>query len=113
MGALQTAGTVIANQLGLGFVTTIDPTQGRAGRDPLGFLALLGVTLIFASDLHHLVIAALLTATGCFRRAAPFDGDVSKLILERSPALRIAIEISAPFLVFGLIFNAGLAVLSS
>src|SRR5438046_2069322 len=26
MGGLQTAGTVIANQLGLGFVTTIDPT---------------------------------------------------------------------------------------
>ena len=66
MGGLQTAGTVIANQLGLGFVTTIDPTHGPAGRDLFRLPGLLAVTLIFAADLHHLVIAALLTATELF-----------------------------------------------
>jgi flagellar biosynthesis protein FliR len=114
MGALQTAGTVIANQLGLGFVTTIDPTQGQQGAIFSGFLALLAVTLIFASDLHHLVIAALFDSYRLFGPGTlPSTEDASKLILDTvAGAFRIAIEISAPFLVFGIIFNAGLAVLS-
>ena len=59
------AGTVIAQQLGLGFVTAVDPSQGQQGLLVGNFLTLLGVTLIFATDLHHLVIAGCMTATGC------------------------------------------------
>ena len=59
ISALQVAGSVIAQQLGLGFVTAVDPTQGQQGVIVGNFLTLLGVTLIFATDLHHLVIAAL------------------------------------------------------
>ena len=33
ISALEVAGSVIAQQLGLGFVTAVDPTQGRAGRN--------------------------------------------------------------------------------
>ena len=58
LAALQTAGSVIAQQLGLGFVTAIDPTQGQQGLLIGNFLTLLGVTLLFATDSHHLVIAA-------------------------------------------------------
>lgn len=114
MGGLQTAGTVIANQLGLGFVTTVDPTQGQQGAIFSGFLALLAVTLIFASDLHHLVIAALYDSYTLFAPGTlPNAGDAAQMILQTvAGAFRIAIQISAPFLVFGLIFNAGLAVLS-
>src|SRR5947209_19628240 len=57
ISALQTAGSVIAQQLGLGFVTAVDPTQGQQGLIVGNFLTLLGVTLIFATDLHHMVIA--------------------------------------------------------
>src|ERR1044072_8368705 len=59
LSALQVAGSVIAQQLGLGFVTAIDPTQGQQGLILGNFLTLLGITLIFATDLHHLVIAGL------------------------------------------------------
>ena len=31
LSALQVAGSVIAQQLGLGFVTAVDPTQGQQG----------------------------------------------------------------------------------
>jgi flagellar biosynthetic protein FliR len=114
MGGLQTAGTVIANQLGLGFVTTIDPSQGQQGAIFSGFLGLLAVTLIFASDLHHLVIAALYDSYRLFQPGTlPASADAVKLVVSTvAGAFKIAIQISAPFLVFGLIFNAGLAVLS-
>src|SRR4051812_33548416 len=59
IASLQVAGSVIAQQLGLGFVTEIDPTQGQQNVIVGNFLSLLGIVLIFATDLHHLVIAAL------------------------------------------------------
>ena len=31
LSALQVAGSIIAQQLGLGFVTAVDPTQGQQG----------------------------------------------------------------------------------
>ena len=56
MSSLQVAGAVIAQQMGLGFVTAVDPTLGQQGAIVGNFLAMLGVTLIFATDLHHLVM---------------------------------------------------------
>ena len=67
ISALQVAGSVIAQQLGLGFVTAVDPTQGQQGVIVGNFLTMLGVTLIFATDLHHLVIAALNDSYTLFR----------------------------------------------
>src|SRR3954464_709357 len=59
LSALQVAGSVIAQQLGLGFVTAVDPTQGQQGLLIGNFLTILGLTLLFATDTHYLVIAAL------------------------------------------------------
>ncbi len=59
LSALPVAGSVIAQQLGLGFVTAVDPTQGQQGVLIGNFLTILGMTLLFATDSHHLVIAAL------------------------------------------------------
>src|SRR5256886_11049855 len=42
ISALQDAGSVIAQQLGLGFVTAVDPTQGQQGLILGNFLTLLG-----------------------------------------------------------------------
>ena len=59
LSALQVGGAVIAQQMGLGFVTSVDPTQGQQGVLIGNFLTMLGVTLLFATDSHYLVIAAL------------------------------------------------------
>src|SRR3974390_3943252 len=59
ISALQVAGSVVAQQLGLGFVTAIDPTQNQQGLLVGNFLTVLGIALVFATDLHHLVIVAM------------------------------------------------------
>jgi flagellar biosynthetic protein FliR len=114
ISALQIAGFVIAQQLGLGFVTAVDPTQGQQGLLVGNFLSLLGVTLVFAVDLHHLVIAALNDSYSLFRPGEiPLLGDVAALTTQTvATAFRIGIQLAAPFLVFGLLFNLGLGVLS-
>ncbi|MGZ5840945.1 MAG: flagellar biosynthetic protein FliR [Xanthobacteraceae bacterium] len=114
ISALEVAGSVIAQQLGLGFVTAVDPTQGEQGMIVGNFLTLLGITLFFATDMHHLVIAALNDSYTLFEPGElPTTGDAAALITKMvAGAFRIGIQLSAPFIVFGLLFNIGLGVLA-
>ena len=114
IAALQIAGSVVAQQMGLGFVTAVDPTQGQQGVIVGNFLGVLGVTLIFATDLHYLVIAALNDSYTLFRPGeVPIMGDAANLLTGTvASAFRIGVQLAAPFLVFGLLFNLGLGVLS-
>ena len=114
ISALQIAGTVVAQQLGFGFVTAVDPTQNQQGVLVGNFLTVFGIALIFATDLHYLVIAALNDSYNIFKPGEmPLTGDVAKHITQIvATAFRIGIQLAAPFLVFGLLFNLGLGVLS-
>jgi flagellar biosynthetic protein FliR len=114
ISALQVAGSVVAQQLGLGFVTAVDPTQGQQGIIIGNFLTMLGITLVFATDLHHLIIAALNDSYRLFRPGEiPVVGDIASLMTKTAAAaFRIGVQLSAPFLIFGLLFNLGLGVLS-
>ena len=114
LSALQVAGMVVAQQMGLGFVTAVDPTQGQQGMLVGNFLAVLGITMIFATDLHHLVIAALNDSYIIFRPGEiPLLGDVANALTTTvAGAFRIGVQIAAPFLVFGLLFNMGLGILA-
>jgi flagellar biosynthetic protein FliR len=114
ISALQVAGSVIAQQLGLGFVTAVDPNQGQQGVIVGNFLTLLGVTMIFATDLHHMVIAGLHDSFRLFEPGeVPPVGDVSALVTNTvAGAFRVGIQLSGPFLLFGLVFNLALGVLS-
>lgn len=115
MGALSIAGTAIAMQTGLGFAEAVDPT-GTAPPATLfaGFLSVLAVTLILVTDLHHVLIHALADSYLLFRPGtlAP-AGDVAETALATmTGAFKVAVQISAPFLLFGLIFHVGSGVLS-
>jgi flagellar biosynthetic protein FliR len=114
ISALEVAGSVIAQQLGLGFVTAVDPTQGEQGVIVGNFLTMLGITLFFATDMHYLVIAALNDSYTLFEPGEVLaTGDVAALMTKTvSGAFRIGIQLSSPFLVFGLVFNLGLGLLS-
>jgi flagellar biosynthesis protein FliR len=114
LSALQVGGAVIAQQMGLGFVTSVDPTQGQQGVLIGNFLTMLGITLLFATDSHYLVIAALNDSYNIF---SPGDltpsGDIAALATRAfAAAFKIGMQLSAPFLVFGLVFNIGLGVLA-
>jgi flagellar biosynthetic protein FliR len=100
--------------MGLGFVTSVDPTQGQHGVLVGNFLTMLGVTLLFATDSHHLVIAALNDSYQVFSPGETMSsGDIAALATRAfNAAFRIGLQLSAPFLVFGLVFNMGLGVLA-
>ena len=114
LSALSVAGSVIAQQLGLGFVTSVDPTQGAQGALIGNFLTILGLTLLFVTDMHHLVIAALNDSYKIFVPGELMpSGDVAALATSAfTVAFKIGVQLSSPFIVFGLVFNVGLGLLA-
>jgi len=114
LSALVVAGTTIAFQLGLGFSMAVDPTQDQQSVLVSNFLAILGVALIFATDMHHLAIGALDESYSLFKPGTMLpSGDVAELMITTvSGAFRVGVQLAAPFLVFGILFNVGLGVLA-
>lgn len=115
MLATQVAGAVIAYQSGLSFAQSADPSQGGVQGAVVGtFLGMLGVALIFATDLHHMALAAIYESYAAFSPTTPimFDDAARMAINAIAAAFTIGIQMSAPFIVFGLVFNIGLAILS-
>ncbi len=115
LSALQTAGVIVANQMALSYAQTVDPTQaGQQSATFANFMSMLGVMLIFAMDLHHIAIAAVFDSYKIFAPGQmPVASDAMTLVMNViAGAFKVGVQISAPFLVFGLVFNAGLGLLS-
>jgi flagellar biosynthetic protein FliR len=112
--AMQLAGTVAAQQMALSFSSTVDPTAGVQNPTIATFLVLLATALIFALDLHHLSIRGMHDSYAMMMPGeAPPVGDAAQMILKTFvAAFKVGIQISAPFLVFAIVFNLGLGVLS-
>jgi flagellar biosynthesis protein FliR len=113
LAASQIAGTTIANQMGLGFAMAVDPAQGQQGALIGNFLNLMAITMIFVMDLHHLAIRGM---NDSFQLFPPGDlmpiGDFAKAGTDFiADAFRIGVLVSAPFLVFGIVFNFGVGLL--
>jgi flagellar biosynthetic protein FliR len=114
MTGLATAGQIFGLETGLAFAQTADPTQGQAGQLVSVFLGLLGVTLVFATNLHHVFLLGLRDSYDLFRPGAPVPvGDAAEFALTGfADAFRIGLQIAAPVVVAGLVFRLGLGVLA-
>jgi flagellar biosynthetic protein FliR len=114
MSALQVAGYLIATQIGLAYAQTLDPTQNTQGAVLGNFMTLLGTTLIFMTNLHHLAIGAI---AGSYEMLPPGGhlptGDMAQLVITLvSSSFALGFQLAAPFLVFGFALYAGLGVLA-
>ena len=115
VSATQVAGAIIAFQTGLSAAMAADPTQvGVQGAVFGSFLSFLGMVLIFATDLHHVALAATYDSYMVFPLDAPlmFDDAAQLAIKTVASAFSIGVQISAPFIVFGLVFNLGAGILA-
>lgn len=114
MSAMQMAGAFVAFQIGLASAQIVDPSQGIQSALFASFLSVVAVTLVFAFDLHHLLIRAIGDSYTLFKPGFTIPtGDFASLAVDYvAQSFRIAIQLSAPFLVFGLVFYVGLGILS-
>lgn len=114
LAALDVAASLASQTIGLSFAQMYDPTQGQQAEMLTGFFRMLGVCLIFATDLHHVALAGIADSyTTLPVGAAPAVGDVSALMVRLvGEVFHAGVRIAAPFLVFGLVFNLGLGLAS-
>ena len=111
---LLTAGMIIALQSGVANALANDPASAQQGSIIGNFLMALGVILIFATDLHHLMLRALIDSYSLFVPGAPLAlGDMAALITRIvSVSFVLSMQIAAPFILIGLIFYLGLGLLA-
>lgn len=114
ISALQMAGTTISYQTGLSFAQNVDPGMGGQSLLFATFLSVLAVTLMFATDMHHLLLAAMADSYRLFPPGATLPlGDLAQIALTlTAQAFALGIKLASPFLVFGLVFYFGVGVLS-
>lgn len=107
MTALTTAGEVVSMQTTLGFSQTANPMQAQPGTTLSAFLMLLGVTLVFASNTHHLFIGGIVGSYEAIAPAKPLIvGDFTRMAIRTlSQSFMLGVQLAAPVLVFALIFN--------
>jgi flagellar biosynthetic protein FliR len=107
MASLAVAGEAISLQTTLSFAQTASPLQGAPNTSVGAFLSVLGVTLIFATDLHHSFIGAIVRSYTLFppSRAIPV-GDASDLAVRTvGEAFALGVQLAAPVIVLSLVIN--------
>lgn len=115
MSAAQVAGATIAYQSGLAFAQSADPSAGGVQGAMIGnFIAVLGIALIFATDLHHLVLAGVYGSYELFTPTSELMlADAGQMALDTvAGSFRVGVQMAAPFIVFGLVFYLGLGILA-
>jgi flagellar biosynthetic protein FliR len=114
MAALSVAGQLIATQTGLAYTQTIDPTFGEQGAILGTFFNMLGVVLIFATNLHHLAIGAIHGSYVMIPPggAMPYGDMAQEAINLVSGTFTLGLELAAPFLVVGAAINSAIGLLA-
>lgn len=114
MSALQVAGATAGIASGLGFAQQIDPIASQPAAIFSAFFSMLGLVLIMSVGLHRVMIEAAADSYAIFPPGAfPPIGDATQFVINAvSNSFRLGIQIAAPVLIFSLIFNIALGLVS-
>ncbi len=112
--AMHVAGTVIALQAGLSAAMFFDPNQGTQSVLVSSALTFLGISLIFATDLHLLGLQAAYDSYTMFPpMQAPSFGDFANAATRLvDHGFALGMKLAAPFIVYGIVFNVALGLLN-
>ena len=110
----QSAGSVIALQIGMASALVADPTTQQQAAITGNFLLALTVVLIFATGLDHMTLKGLVGTYAIFPAGeVPPMGDVANHAARIvSDSFAVAIAMTAPFLVYGIVFAVMLGLLA-
>jgi flagellar biosynthetic protein FliR len=114
MSSLHVAGTFIGMQVGLTNAFSFDFVAEQQSATLTALLTNIALVAIFATDLHHLMVSALVESYGTFRpgQGLPLGDFIDVLSHLMSAAFGFAIKLAAPILAFGLIFYVALGLMS-
>ena len=112
--AINLCGNFAGQAIGFANAQMFDPTTQNQSIITETFLSLLAITVIFMTDLHHLMLSAVIDSyelwpvNGNF----PTEDITAYLATNMNTAFITGFKIGAPFIVFTLIFYTGIGLLS-
>lgn len=112
--SLDVAGTIVGFQSGLASATIFNPSLAEQGSLVASLLSALGVIIIFDTNLYQLLLHGVVDSYSLLTPGnLPPIGDFSEIVVRTvSSVFRIAVQLSAPFLVTGLLLMIGFGLLS-
>ena len=114
LSALATGGAILAFLSGLANAQLFNPLMSDQGALPGVFLSVLGLLLIFVTDLHHMMLMALLDGYMTFQPGAPLPlGDFADVLAKvLAGSFQLGMQIASPFLMYGIVFYTGMGLLA-
>jgi flagellar biosynthetic protein FliR len=114
LSALATGGAIVAFLIGLANAQLFNPLLSDQGALPGVFLSVMGLLLIFVTDTHHLMLMALLDGYNLFQPGSPLPlGDFADMLAQVvAGSFRIGMQLAAPFLMYAIVFYAGMGLLA-
>ncbi len=114
LSALSIAGSFISFQIGLTNAFSFDAVAQEQSQVLTGMLSTLAMVAIFTTDMHHLMLKAMVDSYDLLPPGAPLPvGDMSMTLTRLLGAMfSLGVRLAAPVLVFGMVFYTGLGLLS-
>ena len=114
LAVFATAGMIIAFMSALANALTNDPSAAQQGSIAGTFLTLIGLIVIFALDLHHPMLAALVNSYQLFvpGEALPVEDFANMIAALVAKVFLLAFQIGMPFVAASLIFYLGMGLLA-
>ena len=113
IGALQTAGTIIAYVASMANALIQDPIAEQQSSTIAGFLLVTGIVVVFVADMHHLMLRAIFDSYTLMVPGAPLPaGDLAQTMGRQvADSFTLGLRLSAPFVIVGLTYYIGLGLL--
>jgi flagellar biosynthetic protein FliR len=114
VGIMDVAGSMIGAQIGLGSAMLFNPAMIQQTGVITVFMTVVAVTAVMVTDLHHLGMIALVDSYHIFTMKTPLMmGDMTYALLKLADqTMVIGLQLAAPLVVMGLIFNLGVGILA-
>ena len=93
----------------------LQPEQHRPGhRLPGLFLSMLGILIFFVTDMHHMMIAAMVDSYQLFKpgQSVPINDLSDALTVVFARSFAVAVQLAAPFMIFSLMFFISLGIIA-
>lgn len=105
--AVHVAGSIIGMQSSLAQSALFDPSQGAQSSIFGIFMELIVVTLLFALDLHHMLILGIASSYEVFApgTAIPFADFASAATTAVSKSFMVGVQLAAPMIIVGILIN--------
>lgn len=114
MAALDTAGMLISLASGISNAQVFNPSLAVQGSIFGAFMSITGVTLLFVTNLHHLLIHGLVESYELFPIGGMLDtGSMAELMAHAVAASFLTgFQIAMPFVIISLVLYTGMGVLT-